>query len=314
MSPSGDLPETIAVVPGFLLETFSLSSDADDLVSFYTGDDETHRRTPVSPDPTKPYVTLTFAQSLDAKIAGADGKQLALSGNESMVMTHWMRTMHDAILVGIGTALNDDPQLNTRHLPPLPLHYPYRYYLPRPVILDSNLHISPDCKLLKNYREGRGRRPWVICSSSIDPSGSDRDAFATRSARRQALEEAGGCVLEVRADHGMISIPELLRTLRDLGIRSLMVEGGASVIKSFLAANKHPAGPDKPAAVAERNFLDMVIITIAPTLVGREGIFYGSDLLAEELPALRHLKTELFGQDAVVALRAVLERPARTEQ
>jgi 2,5-diamino-6-(ribosylamino)-4(3H)-pyrimidinone 5'-phosphate reductase len=81
----------------------------------------------------RPYVTLTFAQSLDGKIAGKGGKQLILSGQESMIMTHWyamiirlwylisifvhwetrMRTMHDAILVGIGTALNDDPQLNS---------------------------------------------------------------------------------------------------------------------------------------------------------------------------------------------------------
>jgi hypothetical protein len=60
----------------------------------------------------RPRVTLTFAQSVDGKIAGRDGKQLILSGKESMVMTHWMRTIHDAILVGIGTARNDDPQLN----------------------------------------------------------------------------------------------------------------------------------------------------------------------------------------------------------
>ncbi|KAG5340920.1 hypothetical protein C0989_012543 [Termitomyces sp. Mn162] len=60
----------------------------------------------------RPLVTLTFAQSIDAKIAGQHGKQLILSGKESMILTHWMRTMHDAILVGIGTALNDDPQLN----------------------------------------------------------------------------------------------------------------------------------------------------------------------------------------------------------
>ncbi len=75
-------------------------------------------------------VTLTFAQSLDAKIAGINGQQLILSGKESMIMTHWcafcfcarhhltihkdrMRTMHDAILIGIGTALNDNPQLNS---------------------------------------------------------------------------------------------------------------------------------------------------------------------------------------------------------
>lgn len=65
------------------------------------------------PPPDRPHVTLTFAQSLDAKIAGQHGQQLILSGKQSMVMTHWMRTIHDGIMIGIGTALNDDPQLNS---------------------------------------------------------------------------------------------------------------------------------------------------------------------------------------------------------
>lgn len=64
--------------------------------------------------PERPYVTLTFAQSLDAKIAGQNGQQLILSGKQSMIMTHWMRTMHDGLMIGVGTALNDDPQLNSR--------------------------------------------------------------------------------------------------------------------------------------------------------------------------------------------------------
>jgi hypothetical protein len=85
----------------------------------------------VTESPGHIQVTLTFAQSLDGKIAGVGGKQLILSGKESMLMTHWyasliavrycldlhykarMRTIHDAILVGIGTAVNDDPQLNS---------------------------------------------------------------------------------------------------------------------------------------------------------------------------------------------------------
>ena len=67
------------------------------------------------PPSNRPHVTLTFAQSTDAKIAAIPGKQLILSGDESMQMTHWLRSMHDAILVGIGTALNDDPQLNSRY-------------------------------------------------------------------------------------------------------------------------------------------------------------------------------------------------------
>ena len=58
-------------------------------VSIYRGDDHEHAPTPRSNDTQRPFVTLTFAQSLDAKIAGPQGKQLALSGKESMVMTHW---------------------------------------------------------------------------------------------------------------------------------------------------------------------------------------------------------------------------------
>ncbi|KAH0838095.1 hypothetical protein J3R83DRAFT_6340 [Lanmaoa asiatica] len=59
----------------------------------------------------------SIEKSLDGKIAGSKGRQLILSGADSMLMTHWMRAMHDAIVVGIGTALNDDPQLNVRLIP-----------------------------------------------------------------------------------------------------------------------------------------------------------------------------------------------------
>lgn len=109
----------------------------------------THLSNPDHPS-DRPYVTLTFAQSLDAKIAGVNGQQLILSGKESMVMTHWyvqyliskgmefffyqarMRTMHDAILVGIGTALNDNPQLNGALQTPCIHHYftqPLLFYI-----------------------------------------------------------------------------------------------------------------------------------------------------------------------------------------
>jgi 2,5-diamino-6-(ribosylamino)-4(3H)-pyrimidinone 5'-phosphate reductase len=63
----------------------------------------------------RPFITLTFAQSLDGKIAKRD-QQILISGKESMAMTHRLRTLHDGILVGIGTALIDDPQLNGRHV------------------------------------------------------------------------------------------------------------------------------------------------------------------------------------------------------
>ncbi|KZT08650.1 bacterial bifunctional deaminase-reductase [Laetiporus sulphureus 93-53] len=250
------------------------------------------------------YVTLTFAQSLDAKIAGPDGKQLALSGRESMIMTHWMRTLHDGILIGIGTALNDDPQLNTRHLPPLPagLYSPQaRYNVPRPIILDAHLRLSHECKLIKNYRAGDGRRPWVVCM------GGAQAAQSGCVARRKTLESAGVLVIQTIGKDGaltffagLVSITDLLTRLYEMGIHSLMVEGGARVIKSFLAdAGKRSANGSKTSVV------DTVVITVAPTLVGKDGIGYGSDLAASELPALEHVETQLFGRDAVIALRAI---------
>ncbi|KAF9567755.1 hypothetical protein CPC08DRAFT_617427, partial [Agrocybe pediades] len=215
----------------------------------------------------QPYVTLSFAQSLDAKIAGARGRQLILSGKESMIMTHWLRTMHDAILVGIGTALNDDPQLNVRYLPHPP-ETPYN--LPRPIILDTDLRLSPTCKLLQNYQNGKARRPWVICAASDDatpkPKGTSASTTTAETTstghhhqyhpsedidkllRKRSLEEAGARIIQVPTSRRRnvqghadgtasrhLSIPEILTVLRDLGVRSLMVEGGAQIIRSFLA-------------------------------------------------------------------------------
>lgn len=80
----------MALPPEFLLTTISpVFGDKTGPISIYAGSDFSEIPTPLSPDPSRPYVTLTFAQSLDAKIAGKGGMQLALSGKESLVMTHW---------------------------------------------------------------------------------------------------------------------------------------------------------------------------------------------------------------------------------
>ncbi|KAG2755392.1 bacterial bifunctional deaminase-reductase [Suillus brevipes Sb2] len=227
---------------------------------------------------SRPLVTLTFAQSIDGKIAGKEGKQLILSGKESMLMTHWMRTKHDAILIGIGTALNDDPQLNSRHIPEdeRPSH------LPRPVILDANLRLRPDCKLLKNYRERKGRRPWIICDASLT---------SNDIGRKSTLEDAGARVIGVPSADGFIMIPNLLKVLYNLGIKTLMVEGGATIIGSFLA---------EPARTQPNAIIDTLIVTIAPTLVGNDGIGYGEKLSATQIPSLKHIRTEVMGQDVVI--------------
>lgn len=64
--------------------------------------------------PLRPFVTLTFASTLDGSIAAADGRALPISGREALCVTHALRAIHDAILVGVGTVVADDPSLTTR--------------------------------------------------------------------------------------------------------------------------------------------------------------------------------------------------------
>lgn len=119
------------------------------------------------------------------------------------------------------------------------------------------------------------------------PSQPEQEAWTER---RAALEEAGARVLEVRSENGVdllyvsfvllrrcnlgrISIPLLLGKLRELGIRSLMVEGGARVIQSFLAESQSAGAADISSQV-----VDTIIVTVAPTIVGDEGVGYGTSI------------------------------------
>ena len=136
--------------------------------------------------------------------------------------------MHDAVLVGINTVLSDDPQLTVRLIPGRN---------PQPVVLDSRLRFPLAARLLK--------RP---CVSPLIVTTTD--ACAQREAR---LREAGSQVVRLGTlRDGILDIRELLARLHELGIRSLMVEGGAGVITSFLAAN----------------VVDQMIVTIVPRLLG----------------------------------------------
>jgi 3,4-dihydroxy 2-butanone 4-phosphate synthase/GTP cyclohydrolase II len=161
--------------------------------------------------PVRPWVTLSYAQSLDGSLAAWGGAPLALSGPDSLRLTHRLRAAHAAILVGGGTVLADNPRLNVRLVDGPD---------PQPVVLDTHLRIPTDAKVL------HGKRPaWIACAAGVDP------------ARRLALEAAGAQVLPLpRAESGGVSLPALLEELGRRGVASLMVEGGARVIAGFLAA------------------------------------------------------------------------------
>lgn len=172
-----------------------------------------------------PFVTLTYAQTLNGVI-GADGaRPLAISGPESMRVTHMLRAQHDAILVGIGTVLADDPQLTTRLV-----EGPH----PQPVILDTHKRMPRSARLWQHPKP-----PWIVTGSP------DEDL----SGRRNGANAANLLPVTTTAD-GRLELEAVLRALGARGVRSVMVEGGAKVIGSFL----------------QSGLANYLILTIAPRL------------------------------------------------
>ena len=212
------------------------------------------------------HLTLTYAQSIDAKLAKR-GSPLALSSPESFLFTHKLRASHAGILVGIETVLVDDPQLNTRLLEGHGRENP-----PIPIILDTRLRMPTTSKLLKNAREGKGKTPWIVTSSI------DTDAI-------EKLRGAGAQIVRVADTRDLSSV---LSCLSEKGIGSLMVEGGAQIIQSFLRSG----------------LVDELIVTIAPTFVGGgEEETVGYDAPALQNTGLVHVDTRLSGVDTIVTFR-----------
>lgn len=205
----------------------------------------------------RPLVTLSYAQSLDGSITLKQGVPTALSGMEAMRMTHRMRAAHDAILAGVGTIESDNPQLNVRYA---------EGDAPQPVILDSHLRTPVSARLFSHPKH-----PIIACLES---------SAALDKARE--LAAAGAIILPVAGDeNGTISLPELLMLLHQHNISSLMVEGGARVIQSFLA----------------HNLVDRVVITIAPIFLG--GLKAVDGPLNSEIK-LEKTGSERYGEDIVV--------------
>jgi len=178
----------------------------------------------------RPRVTLSYAQSLDGSLAAFSGRPLALSGPESLAFTHQLRSEHDAILIGIGTVLADNPRLTVRLVPGPD---------PQPIVLDTHLRFPLTAHLLQHPR-------GVIIIATTDQADS----------RRQAeLESAGVRVVRFPRDDSRsngVHLPALLDWLGENGLNSLMVEGGSRVITSFLQAQ----------------LVNRIAITIAPCFVG----------------------------------------------
>jgi len=209
---------------------------------------------PHTPQPEgRPFVTLTYACSLDSKIAAAEGVQTILSGPMSKAMTHFLRTRHDAILVGSGTAITDNPGLNSRLSDALDA--PGLTLQPRPVILDRRQRWQqyPNSKVVSLANEGRGKKPWIFVDPYISPFTHKSLPFTHEPNGRYYEHNLLGATL-----FSYHSLPDVLTILHEKGIRSVMIEGGATIINTLLQNHQ--------------DLVDSIIITYAPVYLGQGGV------------------------------------------
>ncbi len=163
------------------------------------------------PRADRPAVALKYAQTLDGRIATASGDARWISGSAERQVSHALRAACDAVLVGVGTVLRDDPQLTVRMVPGAS---------PTRVVVDSTLRLPPAAQILRSDASTA-----VITTSRSDP------------ARRAELRAAGVTVHVVGDDDvGRVDLHAGLAALRDTGFEVVLVEGGARIITSLLRA------------------------------------------------------------------------------
>jgi diaminohydroxyphosphoribosylaminopyrimidine deaminase / 5-amino-6-(5-phosphoribosylamino)uracil reductase len=217
----------------------------------------------------RPLVTLKLATSLDGRIATRLGESQWITGPSARERAHGLRAAHDAIMVGTGTVLADDPQLNCR-LPGLGQRSPVR------IVIDRHLRIPPNMKLISGAREVS---TWVLTLASADP------------ARRQALLESGASVINIDPEpDGTIGLGAALAALGERGITRLLVEGGGRLA----------------AALARARLVDRLVWAHAPLLIGNDGVpavaDLGLDVLADA-PSFERISTETVESDVLTVFR-----------
>lgn len=187
----------------------------------------------------RPFVSLKVAASLDGRIAGPPGSPRWITGEVARAQVQRLRFEADAVLIGSGTALADDPLLSVREPAP-----------PKSIVkavLDSRLRLPPAARLLQ--RAG-GDRVLVYAARGADPG------------RARALREAGAEVIEAAGEPGRLDLPSVLEDLGRREVVHLLCEGGAGVLSSFL----------------RQRLADKLHLFVAPSLLGGQALAWCGEL------------------------------------
>ena len=189
----------------------------------------------------KPFVTLTYAQSIDARISLGPGIRTTISDIETKVMTHYLRYHHAGILIGSGTVLADDPGLNCKwHKDDTDTDFAHNS--PTPIILDTHQKWKfKDSKMYQLFKNGEGKSPIIVVRN--------KPVVEEEHVRYLVLEEE-----EDKKIDWMILLQKLYEKYN---IKSVMVEGGAYVINDLLLRS---------------DIVDSLVVTIGSTYLGSNGV------------------------------------------
>ncbi len=224
--------------------------------------DVVHRiNNPGSRNSKRPFVTLSYAQSLDGSISIRPTAPVRLSNSETQIFTHRLRANHQAILIGIGTLLADDPLLNVRFTSGAN---------PQPIVVDSHLRFPLASRLMRI----NDKKPWIASTNFYD------------RLKANLIEQKGGKVFHFpERKNGWVNLTALLELLYENGIRSVMVEGGSRIITSFL--NEHLA--------------DQIILTVSPVMLGGlRGFHNDRSLGVESFPEILNVQYEILENNLII--------------
>lgn len=218
----------------------------------------------------RPFTFLKAGMTLDGQIATAAGESRWITGEEARAHAHRLRAGIDAILVGIGTVLRDDPSLTARPVAddtPIPSRQPLR------IVADSQLRIPLRARVLKDHAQSR----TLIVTTAAAPL-----------RKVQRLRQQGIDVLTLPKQRGEVNLSALWPRLAQLGITSLLVEGGSEI----------------NAAALRAGLVQRILFYTAPLLLGGRdavGVIGGQSpsRLAQAVP-LENLRTQQLGRDILI--------------
>jgi len=243
----------VDVIPPVMLSR-EIQNEARELIRGFTSIQQNGR----------PFITLKAAVSLDGKIATASGESKWITSSDAREFAHKERASHQAVLVGVGTVLKDDPSLNIRLKEQEP-------QTTTRVILDSRLLTPPAAKLFS--ADGP---VFIFC-----------DQFAPTN-RRQALENAGAEIIAVPTQApGTLDLHEVLAELAERNLHEILVEGGAKVLGAF----------------AREKLFDRVLYFMAPKILGSHAIDVFDGFEVTELKNCIELSLgapRILGQDILI--------------